>query len=223
MRIGRKKQQSFFSLSRLSIPIIPKRNAGFFISVFVRVSLLREDLRRTQQPSGLVPPPHRRLVREHLAALAAMAAPTIALPPSDPSDALPELPQELLLTLLTKRAASDGPEKERDALDAFVLSGAANGGDGSGGVQVEDVLNELLPDGACPSPRPHRSQREVGRRTEPTLLSCAQKRVWHTRQWLDCCFASRSRRFARRSRRSRRYSSGIRIRGAWASCRSSLA
>lgn len=102
-----------------------------------------------------------------------MAAPTIALPPSSPGDPLPDLPQELLLTLLTKRSAGDEAEKERDALDAFVLSGAANGGDGSGGVQVEDVLNELLPDGAYPEPVLIACGCEVGRRTEPTLLSCA--------------------------------------------------
>lgn len=65
---------------------------------------------------------------------------------------LPELPPELLLTLLTKRHAASlsspsGPP-QHDALDSFVLSGAGGLGDEAGGNQVEDVLNELLPDGA---------------------------------------------------------------------------
>lgn len=86
-----------------------------------------------------------------------MSTPTIALPPRaahEPPEPLPELPPQLLLTLLTNKAA---PDHDRDALDAFVLSGGAgSGGDSTGGVQVEDILNELLPDGALPSrsPRP---------------------------------------------------------------------
>lgn len=89
----------------------------------------------------------------------AMTLPTIALPPdaaSEPPAQLPELPPELLLTLLTKRQAATstspasstpGASLERDALDSFVLSGAGASGTSTGGVQVEDVLNELLPDG----------------------------------------------------------------------------
>ncbi|BGP16853.1 hypothetical protein JCM10213_002616 [Rhodosporidiobolus nylandii] len=76
-----------------------------------------------------------------------MATPAISLPPpppSDPAAPLPELPQELLLALLTRTSASE-QDRQRDALDHFVLSGA----DGAGGVQVEDVLNELLPDEAA--------------------------------------------------------------------------
>ncbi|GAA5969374.1 hypothetical protein JCM8115_003118 [Rhodotorula mucilaginosa] len=79
-----------------------------------------------------------------------MATPSISLPPEQPI-ALPELPPELLLTLLTKKhAASTSPSSrsgppERDALDSFVLSGAGGLGEGAGGIQVEDVLNELLP------------------------------------------------------------------------------
>lgn len=73
-----------------------------------------------------------------------MATPILALPPdhshSDPLRPLPDLPQELLLTLLSTK-------QERDQLDHFVLSGA---GDGPGGLQVEDILNELLPDGPSP-------------------------------------------------------------------------
>lgn len=172
---GRSSSHSFLSLGCRYQSSQNATQASSSQLLPVRASFAKTRRDRSSQVD--LSSPRRRLVREHLAALAAMAAPTIALPPSNPGDPLPDLPQELLLTLLTKRAASDGPEKERDALDAFVLSGAANGGDGNGGVQVEDVLNELLPDGACPSPRPHRSQREVGRRTEPTLLSCAQKRV----------------------------------------------
>ncbi|GAA5844731.1 hypothetical protein JCM9279_002899 [Rhodotorula babjevae] len=76
-----------------------------------------------------------------------MSTPTIALPPRaahEPPEPLPELPPQLLLTLLTNKAA---PDHDRDALDAFVLSGGAgSGGDSTGGVQVEDILNELLPD-----------------------------------------------------------------------------
>lgn len=68
--------------------------------------------------------------------------PTLSLPPEDTSGVdgmgdspLPELPKELLLSL---HQALD-----RDALDEFVL-----GGDGlGGGAQVEDVLNDLIPDG----------------------------------------------------------------------------
>lgn len=81
-----------------------------------------------------------------------MATPSISLPPEQPI-ALPELPPELLLTLLTKKhAASTSPSSrsgppERDALDSFVLSGAGGLGEGAGGIQVEDVLNELLPNG----------------------------------------------------------------------------
>ena len=80
-----------------------------------------------------------------------MATPSISLPPEQ-SVALPELPPELLLTLLTrKHAASTSPSSsgppERDALDSFVLSGAGGLGEGAGGIQVEDVLNELLPNG----------------------------------------------------------------------------
>ncbi|POY71074.1 hypothetical protein BMF94_5831 [Rhodotorula taiwanensis] len=90
----------------------------------------------------------------------AMTLPTIALPPdaaSEPPAQLPELPPELLLTLLTKRQAATstspasstrGSSTERDALDSFVLSGAGASGTSAGGVQVEDVLNELLPDEA---------------------------------------------------------------------------
>ncbi|GAA6017676.1 hypothetical protein JCM11491_001165 [Sporobolomyces phaffii] len=72
-----------------------------------------------------------------------MSTPTIAVPtppPRDPSDALPELPPELLLAFLQPRGEADGRE-ERDALDTFVLGGA-----GQGAVQLEDILNELLPD-----------------------------------------------------------------------------
>lgn len=65
----------------------------------------------------------------------APAPPTLQLPPiaSLTSDApLPELPQELLVALLGQH------HDERDALDAFVLGG---------GAEVEDVLNDLIPDG----------------------------------------------------------------------------
>lgn len=74
-----------------------------------------------------------------------MATPTIALPaapPPDPSEPLPELPPELLLAFLQTQHQSD-ETRERDALEAFALGGA-----GQGGVQLEDILNELLPDGA---------------------------------------------------------------------------
>ena len=73
-----------------------------------------------------------------------MATPTIALPaapPPDPSEPLPELPPELLLAFLQTQHQSD-ETRERDALEAFAL-----GGVGQGGVQLEDILNELLPDG----------------------------------------------------------------------------
>ncbi|GAA5851582.1 hypothetical protein JCM8547_001139 [Rhodosporidiobolus lusitaniae] len=72
-----------------------------------------------------------------------MTTPVLSLPPTAPAhplDPLPDLPQELLLTLLSNSAS-----KDRDALDHFVLSG---NDDGAGGVQVEDILNELLPDEA---------------------------------------------------------------------------
>ncbi|GAA5915432.1 hypothetical protein JCM6882_001421 [Rhodosporidiobolus microsporus] len=81
-----------------------------------------------------------------------MATPVLSLPPqlpTDPSDPLPELPQELLLTLLTNNpSAPSAQDHDRDALDQFVLSGAGSGSEGAGGVQVEDVLNELLPNEA---------------------------------------------------------------------------
>ncbi|GAA5897830.1 Vps53p [Sporobolomyces salmoneus] len=73
-----------------------------------------------------------------------MSTPTLNLPapaPPDPSDPLPELPPELLLSFLQPQQQLD-ETTERDALDVFVLGGGA----GSGGVQVEDILNELLPD-----------------------------------------------------------------------------
>lgn len=64
----------------------------------------------------------------------ALPTPTLSLP-SQPSQPTPlELPNELLLAL--------HQTLERDALDAFVL-----GGGGASGVQVEDVLNELIPGG----------------------------------------------------------------------------
>jgi len=73
-----------------------------------------------------------------------MSTPTIALPtppPRDPSEPLPELPPELLLAFLQPQHQLD-QSRERDSLDTFVLGGA-----GQGGVQLEDILNELLPDG----------------------------------------------------------------------------
>jgi len=73
-----------------------------------------------------------------------MATPTIALPaapPPDPAEPLPELPPELLLAFLQTQHQSD-ETRERDALEAFALGGA-----GQGGVLLEDILNELLPDG----------------------------------------------------------------------------
>lgn len=81
--------------------------------------------------------------------VATMATPSISLPPEQPI-ALPELPPDLLLTLLTKKHVAPSPSSgppERDALDSFVLSGAGGFGEGAGGIQVEDVLNELLPNG----------------------------------------------------------------------------
>jgi hypothetical protein len=65
-----------------------------------------------------------------------MAAPTLVLPAAPPPDlsVMLELPSELLLAL--------HQTLDRDALDAFVLAGD------EGAVQVEDVLNELVPDGA---------------------------------------------------------------------------
>jgi len=62
--------------------------------------------------------------------------PTLNLPsPSPPPPSALELPSELLLSL---HQALD-----RDALDSFVISQAG----GAGAVQLEDVLNELVPDG----------------------------------------------------------------------------
>ncbi|CEQ41324.1 SPOSA6832_03023 [Sporobolomyces salmonicolor] len=75
-----------------------------------------------------------------------MATPTISLPPKsppDPSEPLPDLPSELLLSFLQPQQHLH-EQVERDALDAFVLSGSS--GEGGGGVQVEDVINELIPD-----------------------------------------------------------------------------
>ncbi|GAA5896977.1 hypothetical protein JCM5296_002672 [Sporobolomyces johnsonii] len=75
-----------------------------------------------------------------------MATPTISLPrdsPPDPSAPLPDLPPELLLSFLQPQQHLH-EQVERDALDAFVLSGSS--GEGGGGVQVEDVINELIPD-----------------------------------------------------------------------------
>lgn len=117
---------------------------------------------REKRASGSASSLRSGLVFVGFAFAPSMATPTIALPPEQPPDAnaaLPELPAELLLTLLTKRAASSAlPASssssadalgERDALDRFVLSGAgALGDDHATGVHVEDVLNELLPDGA---------------------------------------------------------------------------
>ncbi|GAA5834429.1 hypothetical protein JCM3766R1_005209 [Sporobolomyces carnicolor] len=62
---------------------------------------------------------------------------------SSPSNSapLPDLPPELLLAFAEPRHGQDQAD-ERDALDTFVLGGGA----GQGGVQVEDILNELLPD-----------------------------------------------------------------------------
>ncbi|GAA5952951.1 hypothetical protein JCM3765_003016 [Sporobolomyces pararoseus] len=68
-----------------------------------------------------------------------MPTPTIAL--SDHSEPLPELPPELLLAFLQPQHQLDQSIPERDALDTFVLGGA-----GQGGVQLEDILNELMPD-----------------------------------------------------------------------------
>lgn len=59
-------------------------------------------------------------------------APGAPLPPADLEASLPELPNELLLALQQTL--------DRDALDRFIA------GD-SKGVQVEDLLNELIPDG----------------------------------------------------------------------------
>ena len=53
-------------------------------------------------------------------------------PPPSIGSSLPDLPEELLISAFLGRG-------ERDALDTFVQGG--------GGVQVEDVLNELIPDG----------------------------------------------------------------------------
>jgi len=71
--------------------------------------------------------------------------PAIRIPPPPSSlhaaqSPLPELPQELLISAFIGRS-------ERDALDSFVLAGAGASGSQGGGVQVEDVLNELIPDG----------------------------------------------------------------------------
>ncbi|GAA5975069.1 hypothetical protein JCM5350_004573 [Sporobolomyces pararoseus] len=74
-----------------------------------------------------------------------MSTPTIALtapPARDQSEPLPELPPELLLAFLQPQHQLDQSIKERDALDTFVLGGGA----GQGGVQLEDILNELMPD-----------------------------------------------------------------------------
>ncbi|GAA6017952.1 hypothetical protein JCM10207_002717 [Rhodosporidiobolus poonsookiae] len=83
-----------------------------------------------------------------------MSTPALSLPPApppDPAAPLPELPQELLLTLLSNNSASSSTsDAQRDALDHFVLSG----NDGGEGAQVEDVLNELLPDEASLSRTP---------------------------------------------------------------------
>ncbi|GAA5820917.1 hypothetical protein JCM10212_006075 [Sporobolomyces blumeae] len=95
-----------------------------------------------------------------------MSTPTISVADAaslDQDDPLPELPPELLLTLLqpstTKTTTRDGratdsttttttrSDGKRDALDGFVLGGGGGGGGRGvqGGVQVEDVVNELLP------------------------------------------------------------------------------
>lgn len=72
---------------------------------------------------------------------ATAAPPTLQLPPAGSSSATGgslELPSELLLSL--HQVAN------RDALDSFVLGAAG----GAGNVQLEDVLNELIPDGEPP-------------------------------------------------------------------------
>lgn len=66
--------------------------------------------------------------------------PAIRIPPPPPlgsATSLPDLPEELLISAFLGHG-------ERDQLDGFVL---AQGGSRGGGVQVEDVLNELIPDG----------------------------------------------------------------------------
>ncbi|GAA5971234.1 hypothetical protein JCM11641_004197 [Rhodosporidiobolus odoratus] len=78
-----------------------------------------------------------------------MATPTISLPAIHHPAPLPELPQELLLSLLSNTSSSS-LHHQRDALDQFVLSSS----DGAAGTQVEDVLNELLPDEASLSKAP---------------------------------------------------------------------
>lgn len=78
-----------------------------------------------------------------------MVTPTLNLPPERPSSPLPDLPKELLLSL--------HQSLNRDALDAFVLSGEERGG----GAQVEDVLNELIPNGALFPSRRERSTDDV--------------------------------------------------------------
>ncbi|KAK4704757.1 vacuolar protein sorting-associated protein 53, partial [Phenoliferia sp. Uapishka_3] len=70
-----------------------------------------------------------------------VAPPTLSLPPEEIEATraanahlpLPELPRELLLSLQQSI--------DRDALDSFVLGGEQNGG----GAQVEDLLNDLIP------------------------------------------------------------------------------
>lgn len=66
--------------------------------------------------------------------------PSIRIPPPLPSlgASLPDLPEELLISAFLGRG-------ERDELDSFALQRGGEGG--GGGVQVEDVLNELIPDG----------------------------------------------------------------------------
>lgn len=87
---------------------------------------------------------------------------------SSPSNSapLPDLPPELLLAFAEPRHGQDQAD-ERDALDTFVLGGGA----GQGGVQVEDILNELLPDGersdhlfACAVPTRSLTLKELPRR-----------------------------------------------------------
>lgn len=151
--------------------------------------------------------------------LAAMATPTIALPARpahEAPDPLPELPPELLLSLLTQRGASAG-ESGRDALDAFVLGGAGGEG-GAGGVQVEDILNELLPDGPLASFLSLSHEHPSG--ADGALL---QRPASHRPRWSGCSCAPRSRASAKRSRGSRGCSSATRTRASWANCRNSSA